>query len=68
MVVEAEVFDSVTEERLVAVIDSRGADKENPTSWEELEQLMERYGRLVTCRFDNAELPVEQRVNCLTRD
>ncbi len=57
MVVEAEVFDSVTEERLVAVIDSRGADKENPASWEELEQVMELYGRLVMCRFDNAKLP-----------
>ena len=68
VVFELEVFDSVTEERLVAIIDSLGDDEEIPTTWEELEEFMVMYGRLMQCRFDNAKLPVEQRVNCLARD
>ncbi len=68
VVFELEVFDSVTEERLVAIIDSLGDDEEIPTTWEELEEFMVMYGRLMQCRFDNAKLPEEQRVNCLARD
>ncbi len=67
MVFEFEAFDSVTGERLVAVIDHIGGD-ESHASWEELEAFMARYGRIVQCRFDNARLPVEQRVNCLAAD
>ena len=59
---------SVSEERLVAIIDSLAGDEESPTTWEELEEFMVMYGRLVQCRFDNAKQPVEQRVNCLARD
>ena len=68
LVMELEAFDSVTNERLVAIIDSRGSGKRNPTSWEELEELMVLYGRRMQCRFDNARLAVEQRVNCLARN
>ena len=67
MVFEFEAFDSVTGERLVAVIDHIGGD-ESHASWEELEAFMAKYGRIVQCRFDNARLPDEQRVNCLTAD
>ncbi len=62
---EVEGFDSVSGERLVAVIDSLGAGKEDPASWEELEALALEYGRLVQCRFSNASLPEDARFNCL---
>ena len=68
LVIEVEVFDSVTNERLVAIIDSRGGGKTNPSSWQELEELMAKYGKIMQCRFDNARLPAEQRVNCLAAD
>jgi len=68
LVLEVEAFDSVTNERLVAIIDSRGGGKRNPTSWAELESLMAAYGKRMQCRFNNAKLTAERRVNCLTRN
>jgi len=68
VVLELEAFDSITNERLVAIIDSRGSDAKNPSSWEELEELMAIYGSRLQCRFNNSRLPAEQRVNCLARD
>jgi len=67
LVFEVEVFDSVTGERLVALMDLQFVDNPDTTSWEELQEFMVQYGRLFQCRFDNARLPVEQRVNCLAR-
>ena len=64
-VLELEAFDSISGERLVAIIDSRGSDKANPESWEELEELAALYGRRLRCRFNNASLPAGQRENCL---
>jgi len=64
-VFEIEGFDSVSGERLLAVIDSLGAGKENPASWEELEELALEYGRLLQCRMSNARLPEDARLNCL---
>ena len=64
LIIEIEVFDSVTEERLVAVIDHRGEGKENPTNWEELEQAALAYGLLARCRLTNARLPEDSRVDC----
>lgn len=68
LVIEVEAFDSVTSERLVAIIDSRGGGKKNPSSWEELEALMATYGKRMQCRLNNAKLAVEQRVNCVGSD
>lgn len=68
MVFEAEVFDSDTGERLVALIDSQFVDQADSMSWEELQEFMVQYGRLFQCRFDNARLPVERRVDCFTGD
>jgi len=65
---EVEGFDSVSGERLVAVIDSLGAGKEDPASWEELEELALEYGRLLQCRMSNARLPEDARFNCLDQD
>ncbi len=67
-VLELEAFDSVTEDRIVAIIDSRGSDAKDPTSWGELEELMGTYGKRMQCRFNNSRLPAEQRVNCLARN
>jgi hypothetical protein len=68
MLFELEAFDSVTGERIVAIIDSIHSDAGTPSNWEEVELLMARYGRIVQCRFDNAKLAVEQRANCLATD
>jgi len=68
LVFELEGFDSVSGERIIAIIDSIGSDAQSPATWEELEAFMAKYGRLIQCRFDNARLPVEQRVNCLAQD
>ena len=68
MVLELEGFDSVSGERIFANIDSIGSDAQQHASWEELEAFMAKYGRIMQCRFDNARLPAEQRVNCLAQD
>jgi hypothetical protein len=68
LVFELEGFDSVSGERIIALIDSIGGDAQSPATWEELEAFMASYGRLMQCRFDNARLPVERRVDCLARD
>ncbi len=67
-VLELEAFDSITNERIVAIIDSRGSGAKSPSSWEELEELMATYGTRMQCRFNNSRLPAEQRVNCLARN
>jgi len=64
VVLEAEVYDSMTEERLVALIDKRGEGREAPASWEELEDAMLRYGKLVHCRLSNARVAEESRMDC----
>lgn len=66
LVLELEAFDSVSGERIVAIIDHLGSDDAGEdVSWDDLEVFMERYGRIMQCRFDNARLPAEQRANCL---
>lgn len=65
MVLEMEVFDSVTGERLVAIIDSRGADADNPTSWDQLDQLAKDYGELMLCRLTNSRYSEVARAKCL---
>jgi len=64
VVLEAEVYDSMTEERLVALIDKRGEGREAPASWEELEDAMLRYGKLVHCRLSNARVAEGDRLDC----
>lgn len=64
VILEAEVYDSMTEERLVALIDKRGEGREAPSSWEELEDAMLRYGKLVNCRLGNSRVAEEAREDC----
>ena len=64
VVVEFELLDSQTGERLVAAVESRRKEDE-PTTWPELEALMRSYGRLLECRLDNARIPPEQWIDCV---
>ena len=70
LVVELEAFDSTTDERLVAVIDSleMHPDAEEPETWEDVDALMLRYGEIISCRFQNAHLPEEERADCFNQD
>lgn len=68
LVIELEAFDSVSGERLIAVIDHVGGDSEESKSWEDADAFIVAYGELISCRFDNARLPVEQRIHCLAQD
>ena len=65
VVLETEVFDSVTGELLVAIIDSRGGDADNLTSWEQIDQLAKDYGEVILCRLKNSRFSEAARANCL---
>ncbi len=65
MVFEIEVFDSVTGERLFAMIDSRGADAENPTSWDQIDQLAKDHGEVMLCHMINSRYSDVARAKCL---
>lgn len=64
-VLEIEGFDSVSGERIFAVIDNLGEMGAEPASWEDLDMLMTRYGGIASCRINNSRLPEDERVNCL---
>lgn len=64
VMLEFELLDSRTGERLAAGVESRHRHNE-PTSWPELEGLMRTYGRLLKCRLDNARVPPEQWIDCV---
>ena len=66
MVFELEAFDSVSGERIVAIIDHLDhAEDTELSSWEEVDQFMVSYGKLISCRFRNARLPEDERSDCL---
>lgn len=65
MVLEMEVFDSVTGERLVAIIDSRGPDNDEPTSWDQIDEMAKDYGEVMLCRMMNSRYSELVRANCL---
>ncbi len=64
---EAEVSDSLTGERLVALVDQRGSDenKKQHTSWEELDRALRIWSERGACRIANARKPEAERVDCL---
>jgi hypothetical protein len=64
VMLELELLDSQTGERLAAAVASRHRQDE-PTSWPGLEELMRTYGRLLKCRLDNARVPLEQWIDCV---
>ena len=66
---EMELVESETGERLGALVVKLGNNNnnENFTSWDELlDTLMVSASRL-RCRFDNAELPEQDRQDCMAR-
>ena len=65
VVIELEAFDSLTGERLAAVISHRGEGEENPASWEELDRAFLNYGQLAACRMDNQRVPEEEKADCV---
>ncbi len=65
MVLEMEVFDSVTGERLVAIIDSRSVTAGDPTSWDQIDQMAKDYGEVMLCRMTNSSFSDIARANCL---
>jgi hypothetical protein len=62
-VFELEVLDSTTGERIVAVIDRTGEGAKT-ASWEEIEQHALLYGKLASCRLNNARLEESMHANC----
>jgi len=65
VVMEFEIFDSETGDRLIAIIDQRGEDREGPATWEELQAAAYKYGNLARCRLNNALQPPEARADCV---
>ncbi len=69
---EVETLMSLTGERLGAAVIQRGlhkdkekGQKEDRTSWEDVETLLQSGGKRLACRLKNARLPAEERVDCL---
>ena len=68
LVFELEAFDSMSGERIVALIDSLETDADGPETWEDVDALMQRYGAIISCRFENAHLPEDERADCFADD
>ena len=66
LTIEMEVLDSTSEEQLAALSETRSQTEEEPTSWAEVEALIDVYGQRVRCRLDNARLAEADRVDCLS--
>ena len=67
LVFELEAFDSVSGERIVAIIDHLDHVEDTElSSWEEVDQFMAESGALIACRFRNAHLAEDARVDCLS--
>ncbi len=72
--IEVETLMSLTGERLGAAVIQRGihkdkekGQKEDRTSWEDVETLLHRGGKRLACRLKNARLPEGERIDCLER-
>ncbi len=65
LVFELEAFDSVSDERIVAVIDHLAPTAKGHESWSDVDAFMAAYGRLIGCRYANGRLPENERVDCL---
>ncbi len=64
-VVEMEVFDSMTGERLFAAIDSRSRDADDKLTWDDVDRLARDYGDVMLCRMKNARFSEVARARCL---
>ena len=66
LTMEMEILDSISEDQLAALLETRSGKKDEPASWEELESLITVYSHRVGCRLDNARRTEENRVDCLS--
>ena len=66
LTMEVEVLDSISEEQLAALLETRSGKKDEPASWAELEALIAVYSQRIGCRLDNARRAERDRVDCLT--
>ena len=71
LTIEAELLDSVSGERIAALVaqlgqrrDREAGLEQRTTSWEEAEQVVRTYGSRLVCRLDNARKELEQRGDC----
>lgn len=64
-VIEMEVFDSMTGERLFAAIDSRSRAAGDTLTWEEVDRLARDYGEVMLCRMKNSKFSEVARARCL---
>ncbi|MEE4300065.1 MAG: DUF3313 domain-containing protein [Pseudomonadales bacterium] len=71
LTIEAELLDSVSGERIAALVaqlgqrrDREAGLEQRATSWEEAEQVVRTYGSRLVCRLDNARKEPEQRGDC----
>lgn len=65
LVLEMEAFDSVSNERLAALITRLDPTEKGAESWEEVDALMAHYGRRIACRFKNSHRAEDEREDCL---
>ncbi len=66
LVMEMEVLDSNSEQQLAAAVEVRSGSKEEPASWAELEAMIGVYAQRMRCTLDNARIPEESRVDCVS--
>lgn len=73
LTIEAELLDSETGERLAALVVQRGQAKDKtaglkqePTSWKELDELIQAFANRLVCRLTSARPPDERRIDCLS--
>jgi hypothetical protein len=71
MALQLELVDSDTDEVLGAAIIKRGARKDKATGqklvridFDEFREIVAEYGARIRCRFDNADLPESQWIDC----
>ncbi len=66
LTMEMEVLDSNSEQQLAAAVEVRSGSKEEPASWAELEAMIGVYAQRMRCTLDNARIPEESRVDCVS--
>ena len=70
--IEGQILVSMTGEVIGSIVVQRGVhkdkergQKEDPTSWDELDEIIDRAGTRLACRIGNTRLPEGQRIDCL---
>jgi hypothetical protein len=62
--IEAELYDSDTEERLAQFVDS-SHERKAEGSWDSVLAELDLHARRMVCRLENARLPANQREDCI---